>query len=263
MKYCLLILFFACGLRPVICQELFQLAPPLLKYPSVFFENKTVAEIKFAQEGTAVHYTLNGLEPTQNDPVYTGPVTITQNLTTLKAKAFGAAFLPSETAVATFIKDGKQVKSLKYTMPHASYPGNGEQTLIDNLGGVTKTSSKNWMGYQCDTVSLTIDLGKKQKVTSVLLHFLQSESAWIFLPELIRVYGDHPETSGLQLLGTEQWSAEKETSGSQCRYSMIKASRKMKTRHVYITLLVRKEMPAWHSAHGQHAWMFIDELKIY
>jgi Chitobiase/beta-hexosaminidase C-terminal domain len=263
MRYTLLILLFACGLRPAFSQELFQLAPPLLKYPSVFFENKTVAEIKFAQKGTSVHYTLNGLEPTQNDPVYTGPVTITQNLTILKAKAFGAAFLPSETATVTFIKEGKKINSLTHTIPHPSYPGNGVQTLVDNLGGDVKTSSKNWMGYQCDTVSLTIDLGKKQKVTSVLLHFLQSEGAWIFLPEYIGVYGDHPTTSGLQLLGMDQWSAEKETTGSQCRYSLIKASRKMKTRHVYITLLVRKEMPAWHAAHGQHAWMFIDELKIY
>ncbi len=44
---------------------------------------------------------------------------------------------------------------------------------------------------------------------------------------------------------------------------MIKAGRAVKTRHLYITLVVRKAMPAWHPASGQHAWMFIDELKIY
>jgi hypothetical protein len=263
MKNYLLLLLFACWIQPVFSQELFQLAPPLLKYSSVFFENSTSVQIRFAQEGTRVHYTLNGQEPTKEDQVYKGPVTITQNLTTLKAKSFGAAFLPSETATVTFIKDGKRVKSLTYTAPHTSYPGKGEQSLTDNLGGEAQTSSNNWMGYQCDTVSIRVDLGRKQKVNSVLLHFLQSESAWIFLPELIRVYVDNPKTPGFQLLGTEQLSVEKETTGSQCRYSMIKASRKMKTQHVYITLLVRKEMPAWHAAHGQHAWMFIDELKIY
>lgn len=263
MRNSLLILLLVCSFRPLYSQELFQLAPPLLKYPSVFFENKTVAEIKFAQEGTSVHYTLNGLEPTENDPVYTGPVTITQNLTILKAKAFGAAFLPSETATATFIKEGKKIKSLTYTIPHPSYPGNGEQTLFDNLGGVAQTSSKNWMGYQCDTVSITVDLGKRQKVNSVLLHFLQSEMAWIFLPEIIRIEGDNRKGTGLQLLGTAQLKTDKETTGTHCRYRQIKAIPKIKTRQLYITLLVPKEMPAWHAAKGQHAWIFIDELKIY
>ncbi|HPH33258.1 MAG TPA: chitobiase/beta-hexosaminidase C-terminal domain-containing protein [Chitinophagaceae bacterium] len=263
MRNSLLILLLVCSFRPVYSQELFQLAPPLLKYPSVFFENKTVAEIKFAQEGTTVHYTLNGQEPTLTDPVYTGPVSITQNLTILKAKAFGAAFLPSETAVATFIKNGKRIKSLKYTLPHAAYPGNGEQTLIDNLGGVAQTGSKNWMGYQCDTVSIIVDLGKRKKVNSVLLHFLQSESAWIFLPEIIRIEGDNRKATGLQLLGTAQLKADKETTGTHCRYRQIKAIPKIKTRQLYITLLVPKEMPAWHAAKGQHAWIFIDELKIY
>lgn len=263
MRNYLLILLLVCSCRPVNSQEHFQLAPPLLKYPSVFFENSTRVEIKFAQEGTSVHYTLNGQEPTQNDPVYTGPVTITQNLTILKAKAFGAAFLPSETATATFIKEGKKIKSLTYTPPHPSYPGKGVQTLIDNLGGVAQTGSKNWMGYQCDTVSITVDLGKRQKVNSVLLHFLQSESAWIFLPEIIRVEGDNRKGTGLQLLGTEQQKADKETTGTHCRYRQINALPKIKTRQLNITLLVPKEMPAWHAAKGQHAWIFIDELKIY
>jgi hypothetical protein len=247
----------------LFAQERFQLAPPLLKYNSVFFADKTTVEIKFAQSETRVHYTLNNNEPAEQDPVYTEPIRISKNLTTLKAKAFGNNFLPSAIVAATFIKEGKRVRSVQYTLPDAKYPGSGSNTLIDNKGGMLLISSTTWMGYKCDTVSITMDMGKPQSVKEVLLNFLQSENSWVFLPEQIIVYWFNDKTSSFQTFGKELISSDKETAGTHCNYRMIAAKNKIKTNKIFINIVVQKTIPSWHAAKGEHAWMFIDEIKVY
>ncbi|HRG83821.1 MAG TPA: hypothetical protein PLO99_14980, partial [Chitinophagaceae bacterium] len=48
-------------------QDTFQLAAPFIKHQSVFFNKKASVEIVFAQEGTSIHYTLNGAAPAATD----------------------------------------------------------------------------------------------------------------------------------------------------------------------------------------------------
>lgn len=247
----------------IFAQEKFQLAPPLLKYSSVFFSGKTAIEIKFAQKGAVVHYTLNNNEPTVQDPVYHNPIPISKNFITVKAKAFSEQFIPSATAAVTFIKDGKKIKSVNYTVPDAKYPGSGSNTLIDNNGGIEQAGSSTWLGYHCDTVSVTLNLEKQQDVNDILVNFLQSEGSWIFLPEQILVYWFDQKTKSFQPFGKEVFFVEKETPGTKCNYRIISAKNKVTTNKILFTLLTVKRIPDWHPAKGEHAWMFIDEIKIY
>lgn len=247
----------------LFAQEPFQLALPLIKYGSVFFTDKVKIEIKFAQHGTSVYYTLNNREPTERDAVYTVPISVTKNLTTLKAKAVGNNFLPSATVAATFIREGKQVRSVQYTMPDTKYPGTGSNTLIDNKGGMLPLSSTTWMGYRCDTVSITIDMEKQASVKEVLLNFLQNENSWVFLPEQIIVYWFDAKTKNFQAFGNELISSNKETPGAHCNYRMIAAKNKIRTNKILINIVVQKAIPSWHTAKGEHAWMFIDEIRVY
>ena len=259
----IIVLFLLYIPYPLFAQDTFQLAPPLLKYSSVFFADKTTVEIKFAQRGTVVHYILNNREPAGQDPVYTKPITIKNNFTTLKAKAFGNNFRPSETVAVTFIKEGKSIQSIKQTPPGTKYPGTGTNTLIDNKGGIEQLSSNTWMGYNCDTVAVTMDMGKLQKVNKVLLNFLQSENGWVFLPDEIIIYWFDNKSNSFRMFGNEKLFTEKETSGSHCNYRIITAKNKIRTNKILINILVKKIIPPWHPAKGEHAWMFIDEIKVY
>ena len=247
----------------LFAQDTFQLAPPFLKYGSVFFRDKAIVEMKFAQSETELHYTLNSQEPTINDPVYKKPVIVKNNFATLKAKAFGNNFHPSETATATFIKEGKAIQSIQQTTPNPKYPGNGANTLTDNKGGLEQLSSNTWMGYNCDSVTVTLDLGKQQTINKVLLNFLQGESGWVFLPDKIIVKWFDKKTNSYQLFGEEKIPADKETSGSHCNYRIIGVKNKIQTDKILINIIVNKNIPAWHPAKGEHAWMFIDEIKVY
>lgn len=50
-----------------------------------------------------IHYTTNGDDPTESDPVYSSPISITTSGTVLKAKAFKGEMLDSEIASATYV----------------------------------------------------------------------------------------------------------------------------------------------------------------
>ncbi|MFN8289390.1 MAG: chitobiase/beta-hexosaminidase C-terminal domain-containing protein [Chitinophagaceae bacterium] len=263
MKILLTSLFFLSGSLSSMAQARFELAPPLIKYSSVFFTGRAEARIKFAQPGAAAHYTLNGAEPTEKSPVSTGVVRIRKNFTVLKTKAFGEGFLPSASTSVTFIKDGLQVKNTVYTIPDSRYPGNGAGALTDNLGGDELLSAATWLGYYCDTVNVLITLAKKQKVTEVLINFLQNQSGWIFLPEKISLEYDDLRTGEYLPAGEEILPEEAESAGSRCVYQRVRLKEKQVTDKIMVHLYVKRSIPAWHTAKGSHAWMFIDELKVY
>jgi hypothetical protein len=263
MKSCLVFFLLISISLVLFAQDKFQLAPPIIKYNAVFFTDKTIVELKFAQSNTELHYTLNNQEPTVKHRLYKKPVTIKNNFTTLKAKAFGNDFYPSATVYATFIKDGKAIQSIQQTTPNTKYAGSGDNTLVDNKGGLEQLSSNTWMGYNCDTVTITMNLTKQESVNSVLLNFLQNESAWIFLPDKIIVQWFDKNLNSYQIFGEEKLLADTETSGSYCNYRIIKTTNEVTTEKILINIIVKKIIPSWHPAKGEHGWMFIDEIKVY
>lgn len=57
--------------------------------------------ISCGTSGATIHYTTNGVDPTESDPVYTGPVHITST-TTLKARAWKSGWNPSAPGTETY-----------------------------------------------------------------------------------------------------------------------------------------------------------------
>jgi hypothetical protein len=263
MRKLLLIFYCTTFCFSLLAQDKYQLAPPLLKYSSVFFSKQTSLSVKFVQAGAAVYYTTNGDEPTAQSKIYSKPIIISKNFTVIKTKAIGENFLPSLTATVEFIKDGLPINNVEYTTPNQKYPGNGNKTLIDNEGGNTAVNSNTWLGYDCDTVTISVNLKKKQTVQSVLLNFLQNESGWIFLPEQIKAEWYKQETKSYQLFTTVTINSDKENPGSSCVYRMLSTKQKIKTDKILIHIAVKKSIPSWHPGKGNHAWMFIDEIKVY
>ena len=183
----LLLPFFLFLMQNCFSQPSFQLAPPILIYKSAFFSGTTSFEFIFNQPGAEVRYTLNGNEPTENDLLYSKPVPITKR-TQVKVKVFGKDLLPSETVNSQFIKDGKQVRQVTFSKPNEYYAKSKADILHDNIGGLINYRTGSWLGYDSDTVTIAINLKKKETINTVLISLLQDENAWIFLPEQIFVY---------------------------------------------------------------------------
>lgn len=244
-------------------QQTFQLAPPMLKYHSIFFKTSETVSIQFAQPATKIFFTLNGKEPTQNDSYYNKPILIRKTFTTLNAKVFGNGFLPSETVAITFIKDGLKIKSLQASEANENYPGHGPQTLFDNEGGVAESHSKNFMGYQTDSVIINISLEKTQKITSVLLDFLRDYGSWIFLPQSILVYYFDDTKNQFEFLTAKEIVADSSQQNTATVFEKLNTNKKVLGSKIKIVMKPLCSIPAWHPGKGQHGWMFIDEIKIY
>jgi hypothetical protein len=243
------------------CQQQFQLAPPMLKYTSGFFSGSTSFEIIFNQPGAEVHYTLNGQEPTEFDPLYSQAVTINKK-SVVKAKAFGKDFLPSETVTAHFIKDGKAIDKIHFSKPNEHYANTKAEVLHDNIGGIVNYRSGTWVGYDNDTVKINVELKKKEKIKSVLISLLQDENSWIFLPEQILVYYYNDKQKTYLPIGKEVFVHDSK-GPKQCSIREIIPRKTIAAKKLLINIFPLKKIPDWHGGKGNHGWLFIDEIKVY
>jgi len=214
----------------------------------------------FDQPGAEIYYTVNGKEPTRNDLLYKEPLIVTAR-TVVKAKTFGKDFLSSETSVVEFINAGKMIRQISFSKPNEKYTGNKTDILNDNIGGNTNFNNSEWLGYNNDTVEINIDLAKKETIHSVLISILQDENSWIFLPGQILVYYLDKQKTFLPA-GKEIFFSESK-SPKQCFAKEIIFSSKIKTDKLKLIMLPLKKIPDWHPGKGNHAWLFIDEIKVY
>lgn len=255
-----LLLLLPCSL---IAQDSMQLSPPLIKYHSIFFSKQTKVELAFAYPNTVIHYSLNQEEPSIADPVYKKPIWVRDNLTTIKAKVFGNGYMASDITTATFIKEGKKISMIHQTEPNPKYAAAGPLALFDLKGGNVDIGTNTWLGYNCDTVKIQLSLSKSERVGKLLFNFLQNENAWIFLPEEISIQWYNQQLNAYQFFGKESIESKAQVNGANCNFKMVNAMNNVITNMFLINIVVKKKIPDWHPAKGSHAWMFIDEIKVY
>jgi hypothetical protein len=105
-------------------------------------------------------------------------------------------------------------------------------------------------------------LHKKEKVSSVLVDMLQDEASWIFLPEQMQVYYYNEKQNSFVLLTKELLSFEQQSTKTTVS-KIIHFQQEIVTDKLQLVLFPLKDIPDWHTAKGNHAWLFIDELKVY
>ena len=254
-KYLFALLFLYCSAG---AQEKIQLAPPLIKYSSIFFDNSLKVPIVFEQPGAYISYSIDGEKGKAKK--YNKPILITKELTTIRASANSKDFTTSEIVEATFIKSGIPAV-VHFPQATGRYKSNKTNILSDNQGGITNHNSTTWLGYDKDSVSFIVETNKVQNLRRVLFNVLQNQNAWIFQPSRAVVYGHNKENNSFsRVLGTVTTSVEKNEK-VQCNAIMVQLN-DCKTDKLKLVLYNTK-LPAWHQGAGKLAWMFIDEVKLY
>ncbi len=253
----------ALGAFPLQAQNEFRLAPPVVRYASVFFEKTATVTMQFAQAGTSIRYTTNGQDPTEKSPAYTQPLVLTKNRTTLKAKVFGSGYRSSEVVEATFFKSGLPIKSISHSPPNERYSGSGNATLTDGKGGNTAHSSQTWLGFQEDSVSLHLTLAKPQRVKTLLLHVLQNHGAWIFMPQAVEFWGQKSGSGEWVLMGRQTVKPLPNNNGPECRAIWVDTDSKIKVTQIGVKIYPLAHIPEGHPGAGKLAWLFLDEVKLY
>jgi hypothetical protein len=239
-----------------------RLAPPIIQSERVFFEKENPVLMTLGLEGTNIHYTLDGSAPSVNAPLYQEPLLINQS-TIIKAIAFHPQYLPSETAVAQYMRLGQKldVKNIILNRnPHQNYPGSGPAGLLDRKKGSTNFRTPHWMGFDGGTVEAIIEFEKAEPIHRITASLLSDPASWIFLPESVAVYGSK-DGKGYTLLSKRALAPTPE--GTSNTLTFISTSfDQTSLRFVKVVLQHFDAIPQWHPGKGTPPWLFIDEILI-
>lgn len=241
----------------------FQLAVPLVKYTSLIFEKEAGVSCSFNQPGTQIRYTIDGSEPGENSSLYSRPITIRGGQVQFKARVFGAGFEPSEPVVLNFIKTGLKVASVTGSAPSEKYAANGLASLYDGQGGQPDIGNGLWLGYELDSISWLLKLKQAAQPKQLLLHCLQQQGSWIFLPQRIVVYAMDNASGQYQQVGELATTVPTAEAPGGVMPLVIDLKQVPKTSQLKLLCFPLMKIPAWHSGAGTRAWTFIDEIIVY
>lgn len=249
-------LFFA---QFIFAQKQYQLAPPLARFASVFFENSTTLSFQFDQPGSSILYTTDGSEPLATSHLYQEPIIIRHNSAMVKAKSFAPGFIASETVAVQFFSEGKSFANISCSAPNPKYAGNGPSTLMDNKSGGTNHGNQAWLGFDSDSVVVDLFFEISTSVSKVLLHVLNNQGAWIFPPVRMDVYS--VEENKTLLLKSQSFETNGESkTAAKAIWMDLPANKEKQLR---IVVFPMASLPEWHPGKGNKAWLFMDEIKLY
>ncbi len=214
--------------------------------------------LQSGEPGLALHYTLDGTQPTLTSPAFSQPVVIDQSCT-LKAAAFRGMYQYGEIAERSYLYHPALGKPVLLKFAYSPrYTGGGASGLADGLFGSLSFTDGCWQGFEGDDFIATVDLGQEMPLQMLSCDFLQNTGSWIFLPTnvsyAVSVDGidyqvvanfSHPTPPGTSDMKIQKDEAK--LSGESARFIRIEAEN-------------TGICPDWHPGAGGKAWIFVDEI---
>ena len=123
--------------------QLYAAMPTFSPEAGVYYEPQTIT-ISCETEGATIHYTTDGITPTEESPIYNSPFSINET-TTVKAKAWKAGYQPSPVATATYsitnlitIAEARALDINEYALVQGivNFIDNRNVYVQDNTGGI-------------------------------------------------------------------------------------------------------------------------------
>jgi hypothetical protein len=225
---------------------------------AVYYKDRTEVVLEARTPGAAIHYTLDGSEPTVQSPVYAGPVTLTRSATVRALAVEHGRQSVASPAVRFERLSGIGDVDVR-PEPAPEYAGHGVLTLVDGKRGRVNALGDDWLGFEGQDVEAVIDLGETRPVKTITAGFLNDQRRWIFLPASVEYsLGSTREnmrvvfTKSLPTVQSDQTTVE-EVSGTIAP---------VKARFVRVRAKSIGTCPSWHAGAGGKAWIFIDEVGV-
>ncbi len=236
----------------------FQLAAPIIHVDSTLFKQKATITLSFGFPNSEIRYTLDGNEVDQESPVYEGPFEVNK-AATITTKAFHTDFRSSEPTTARVEKIIHNISNAAINIepqPHENYKGQGATTLIDlQKGSAQFRIGTQWLGFQTDKTTITIDLANASQLSLLKVSCLQNQGGWIFSPTEIMVHSGSKEVGKIVVVN----AGERQENQLKVIPVPIEAGNYSQ---LTITVLSLDEIPQWHQGQGTTPWLFLDEILI-
>jgi hypothetical protein len=224
-----------------------------------FIDETEVQIVATLSPGSEIHYTLDGTFPRRSSTLYTGPITVEEDVLLTAAVFMEGSEKGLGTATQAFKR--RTDYEVKYLIPNnEKWPGTGEYTLVDNFRG-DYFASKYWQGWEAEDMEVVVDLKQSKEIDSISVGFLQSTGNWILLPEYIEVY--------LSDDGVEYAPAGTAKTPEDWKKMPLKKEALTvtfpETRAHYVRVFAKnqKYLPDWHMFGGSKAWIFADEIMVH
>lgn len=233
--------------------------PTIMQDSSVFFNHLNV-KLKHLLKGVEIKYTTDGSNPDSlKSSDYTNPIILTEN-TVLKIKAFKPGWIGSDVVQRTFYKSGIQPDTIYLvTNPHPKYRNDGAKTLINFQLGESNMSNEEWLAYQDYNMEFIVGFNQLKPLKSAYLNAFVDIGAHIFPIKSILVEGSDDGKNFRNIAETKFPHAEKSDPRGAKAFS-CEFPEGTSYRYYKFTVANLTKLPAWHSAKGKPAWIFVDEL---
>ncbi len=134
---------------------------------------------------------------------------------------------------------------VNYETPLNERYNSGDLTLVDGQFGARPWRGNQWVGFDTNSITIRIDLGKKTKIHGLEIGCLNEPSSWIHLPTEVTVVTDRKKRKYFQI------SSERTT--IECN---------AKTQNIVLVLTGPSTIPSGLPGEGNTPWIFADEIII-
>ncbi|NQU51178.1 MAG: chitobiase/beta-hexosaminidase C-terminal domain-containing protein, partial [Bacteroidetes bacterium] len=227
---------------------------------SSIFSNHLGVQLKHLLKGVHIKYTTDGSEPDSvKSSEYSQPLTLSEN-TVLKIKAYKTGWISSDVIQRTFYKSGIHPDTIYLvTDPHPRYKNEGAKTLINFQLGENNTSNGEWLAYKDYNMEFIIGFNQPKPLKSAYFNALVNIDAHIFPIKSIIVEGSYDTKQFENIAEANFQEANKSDSGGANSYN-CDFPEGTSYKYYKFTVTNLNKLPSWHSAKGNPAWIFIDEL---
>lgn len=223
------------------------------------FRGGTRVTLACADPGARIRYTLDGTDPGESSPLYTGPFEVAATLALrFRAERPGAPPSPVQEARFLRIEGNRRVTAL--TATHRAYTGEGPDALIDGVRGGEDFRLGTWLGFYGVDMEALLDLGEPKEVRRLAVGFLQDQNSWIFMPRAVAF-----ETS----LDGERWEPAGEVANDvdeRAEGAVIRdfatAFEPRRARYLRVRATAPILCPDWHKGAGNRSFIFADEIVV-
>lgn len=211
-----------------------------------------------------IYYTLDGRTPTSGAPRYVAPLTLERS-GTLRALAYSPTGQACYTEQYILCHHGMgQPLQLRtpYSTYRAEYSGGGDQALADGLLGADDTyADGHWQGYWGTDIDVAYTFAKPTAIDRIEMRFFQHTFDWILAPQQVHVYtsddGERWTRCRTVTLATDPRRTTPHVEPA------VVDSLHLTTQHLRVVVPNAGALPAFHSAHGEPSYLFLDEIVIH
>ncbi|HPQ99822.1 MAG TPA: FN3 associated domain-containing protein [Saprospiraceae bacterium] len=236
------------------------LQAPVIQTDETLFTDSLQVQLMLNVDGIKVFYTLDGSDPDSTSLLYNGPFTI-KRTTEIRAFATKPGWQSSPIGSKQLIRSKYRPREVSLSVPpNQKYQGSGPSTLIDFHKGSNQFGDGQWLGFEKQDVTATLDMGSAVPVSHVTVSCLENASSWIFFPRGIQIEISNDGKSWKRQ--AQETYPEATGAATPAIKNFLVTFPEQSARFVRVKVTGQKTNPRWHPNPGEPCWLFVDEILV-